>query len=72
MNKLIGIIGTTLGGGMVGAGIQRTYLVGNRISSGISKLLGNGSAKFDSTTWMLLVIGVFVLIVGIYYTMKKR
>jgi len=72
MNKLMGIIGTTLGGGMIGAGIQRTYLVGNKLSSGISKLMGKSSLKFDQTTWVLLICGVLVLAVGIYYSGKKN
>lgn len=72
MNRLLGILGTTLGGGMIGAGIQRTYLIGNRLSSGLSKLMGKGGMKFDNTTWILLVCGVIVLSVGLYYSSRKR
>ncbi len=72
MNKLLGIIGTTLGGGMIGAGIQRTYMIGNKLSSGFSKLLGKSSMKFDSTTWTLLICGFIVLAVGIYYSAKRK
>jgi len=72
MNRLLGILGTTLGGGMIGAGIQRTYLIGNRLSSGLSKLMGKGGMKFDNTTWALLVCGVIVLSVGLYYSARKR
>ena len=72
MNRLIGIIGTTLGGGMVGAGIQRTYMIGNRLSSGLSKLVGKSSLKFDNTTWMLLICGFIVLALGIYFSTKRK
>lgn len=72
MNKLIGILGTTLGGGMIGAGIQRTYLIGNRLSSSLSKLVGKGGMKFDNATWFLLIAGVLVLCAGLYYSTNKR
>jgi hypothetical protein len=72
MDRLIGIIGTTLGGGMVGAGIQRTYMIGNRLSSGFSKLFGKSSLKFDNTTWLLLICGLVVLAIGVYYSTKRR
>lgn len=72
MNRLIGIIGTTLGGGMVGAGIQRTYMIGNRLSSGFSKFFGKSSLKFDNTTWLLLICGLVVLAIGVYYSTKRR
>jgi hypothetical protein len=71
-NKMIGMIGTTLGGGLVGAGIQRTYMAGNRISSGLSKLLGKGGLKFDNTTWTLLICGILVLAAGVYFTTRKK
>lgn len=71
MNRIIGMVGTTIGGGMIGAGIQRTYLVGNKISSGLSKLAGKGGLKFDRTTWVLLICGLAVLAAGIYYSSKK-
>ena len=72
MNKLYGILGTTLGGGMIGAGIQRTYLIGNKLSSSLSKLMGNGGMKFDNTTWVLLICGVIVLFAGLYYSTRRR
>ena len=72
MNKIIGMLGTTIGGGMVGAGIQRTYLVGNKLASALSKLTGKGGMKFDRTTWVLLICGVFVLACGVYYSNKKN
>lgn len=72
MNRLIGIAGTTLGGGLIGAGIQRTYMVGNKISSNLSKLLGKGSLKFDNTTWTLLICGLLVLAVGVYYSNQRK
>lgn len=71
MNKLIGMIGLTAGGGLVGAGIQRTYMIGNKMSSGLSKLFGNGGHKYDNTTWTLLVCGVIVLIIGVYFSARK-
>lgn len=71
MNKLIGLIGTTLGGALIGAGIQRTYMLGNKISSGISKLMGNGGMQFDNTTWVLLICGALILVVGVYFSGKK-
>ncbi len=72
MNRIIGMIGTTIGGGMVGAGIQRTYLVGNKLASGLSKLTGKGGMKFDRTTWVLLICGLIVLASGVYYSNKKN
>ncbi len=71
MNRILGMIGTTIGGGMIGAGIQRTYLVGNKLASGLSKLTGKGGLKFDRTTWVLLLCGVAVLVAGTYYSNKK-
>ena len=72
MNKLIGMICTTGGGGLIGAGIQRTYSLGNKLSSGFSKLFGHSSFKFDDTTWTFLICGVLVLIVGVYFSLKRR
>ena len=72
MDKLIGMIGMTLGGGLIGAGIQRTYMVGNKLSSGLSKMMGKGGLKFDNTTWTLLICGVLVLLAGVYFSGKKR
>ncbi len=72
MNRIIGMVGTTIGGGMIGAGIQRTYLVGNKISSGLSKLAGKGGLKFDRTTWVLLICGLVVLVAGMYYSNKRN
>jgi uncharacterized membrane protein YedE/YeeE len=72
MNRFIGMIGTTVGGGLIGAGIQRTHMLGNRISSGLSKLVGKGGLKFDRTTWVLLVAGVIVLCAGIYFSTRKK
>ncbi len=72
MNRLIGMAGTTVGGGLIGAGIQRTYMVGNKISSGLSKLVGKGGLKFDNTTWTLLVCGLLVLAVGVYYSTRRK
>lgn len=72
MNRLLGIIGTTVGGGMVGAGIQRTYMIGNKMSSGLSKMFGKSGLKFDSTTWALLVCGVLVLAIGVYFATKRK
>lgn len=72
MNKLIGMIGTTVGGGLIGAGIQRTYSFGNKLSSGFSKMFGHSALKFDDTTWTLLVCGVLVLLVGVYFSLKRK
>ncbi len=72
MNRLLGIIGTTLGGGMVGAGIQRTYMIGNKFSSGVSKMFGKSGLKFDSTTWALLICGLLVLACGVYFATKRK
>jgi hypothetical protein len=72
MDKLIGMIGLTLGGGLIGAGIQRTYMVGNKLSSGLSKMMGKGGLKFDNTTWTLLICGALVLMAGVYFSGKKR
>jgi len=72
MNKLIGLICTTVGGGLIGAGIQRTYSFGNKLSSGLSKIFGHSALKFDETTWTFLICGVFVLIVGVYFSLKRK
>jgi len=72
MNRLIGMAGTTLGGGLIGAGIQRTYMVGNKLTSGLSKLAGKGGFKFDNTTWTLLICGLLVLAVGVYYSTRRK
>jgi LPXTG-motif cell wall-anchored protein len=72
MNKLIGLIGTTLGGGLIGAGIQRTYSFGNKMSSGFSKMFGGSSLKFDDTTWYFLIGGALVLLVGVFFTLKRK
>lgn len=72
MNKLIGMLGTTLGGGLIGAGIQRSQMFGNKFASGMSKLFGGSSLKFDNTTWIFLVCGVLVLAAGVYFTTKKN
>jgi hypothetical protein len=72
MNKLLGLIGTTLGGGLIGAGIQRTQMFGNKFSSGLSKAFGGSSLKFDNTTWIFLVCGVLVLAAGVYFSSKKN
>ncbi len=72
MNKLIGIAGTAVGGGLIGAGIQRTHLVGNRISSGLSKMLGKGGFRFDNTTWAFLIAGALLLLGGVFYLNKRR
>jgi LPXTG-motif cell wall-anchored protein len=72
LNKLLGLLGTTLGGGLVGAGIQRTYMFGNKLSSGLSKMMGKSSLRWDSTTWTLLIIGILVLAAGVWFTMKKK
>jgi LPXTG-motif cell wall-anchored protein len=66
------MIGTTVGGGMVGAGIQRTYMAGNRIASGFSKLIGKSSFKFDQTTWVLLIGGIIMLGFGVAFSLKKK
>ncbi len=71
LNRLIGIVGTTVGGGMIGGGIQRTYLLSNRVSSTVSKLFGQGSLKFDEITWLLLLGGFVVLIVGLLFSLRK-
>jgi hypothetical protein len=72
MNKLIGMIGTTIGGGLIGAGIQRTYSFGNKLSSGLSKAFGKSGFKFDETTWTFLICGLLVLAIGVYFSTKKR
>lgn len=72
MNKLIGMLGTTIGGGLIGAGIQRTYSFGNKLSSGFSEFLGKTSLKFDDTTWTLLICGAAVLLIGVYFSMRKN
>lgn len=72
MNKLLGLLCTVLGSGMIGAGVQRTYMLGNKVSSGLSKLMGNGGMKFDETTWILLVCGAVVLIAGVYLSLKRK
>jgi len=71
MNKLIGMVGTTLGGGLVGAGFQRSQMFGNKVSSGMSKMFGGSSLKFDQTTWVFIVCGIVVLAVGVYFSAKK-
>jgi hypothetical protein len=71
LNRLIGIVGTTVGGGMIGSGIQRTYLLSNRVSSTVSKLFGQGSLKFDRTTWVLLLGGFVVLIIGLLFSFRQ-
>lgn len=72
MNRLIGMIGTTVGGGLIGAGIQRTYTIGNKISSGFSKLFGKSGLKFDETTWTLLICGVIVLCIGVFFSTRRK
>lgn len=72
MNKLIGMVGTTLGGGLVGAGIQRSQMFGNKLSSGMSKVFGGSSLKFDRTTWIFLICGIVVLVIGVYFSTKKN
>ncbi len=72
MNRLLGMIGTTAGGGLIGAGIQRTYSVGNKLTSGFSKLFGQGRFNFDDTTWTLLICGIAVLCVGVYFSTRRR
>lgn len=72
MNKLLGMICLTAGGGLVGAGIQRTYLVGNKIASGMSKLLGKGVPRFDETTWVFLIAGGLVLLAGVWLSLNDR
>ena len=71
-NKLLGMIGTTIGGGLLGAGIQRTYMFGNKLSSGLSKLVGKGGFHYDNTTWALLVCGAVVLVAGIWFSLRKK
>lgn len=72
MNRLAGMIGTTAGGALIGAGIQRTYLLGNKLASGLSKLAGKGGFRFDSTTWTMLVCGALVLAAGVYFSTRKK
>lgn len=72
LNKFLGMIGTTVGGGLFGAGIQRTYMVGNKLSSGFSKLVGKGGLHFDGTTWALLICGAIVLVAGIWFSLRKK
>ena len=72
MNKLLGLIGTTLGGGLIGAGIQRTQMFGNKFSSGFSKMFGGSSLKFDNTTWIFLICGIVVLAAGVYFSTRKN
>ena len=71
-NRFIGMIGTTVGGGLVGAGIQRTYTFGNKLSSGLSKMFGKSGLHFDSTTWTLLICGVIVIAVGVWFSLQKK
>lgn len=76
MNKLIGMIGTTAGGGLIGAGIQHTYdrniRVGSKIMSELSKLSGKSGFKLDNTSLTLLLCGIAVLIVGVYFSTQKK
>lgn len=72
MNKLLGMVGTTVGGGLIGAGIQRSQMFGNKLSSGLSKLVGKSALKFDETTWVFLVCGLVVLAFGVYFTTKRK
>lgn len=72
INRIIGIIGTSVGGGLLGAGIQRTYMLGNKISSGFSKLMGKGQYKFDNLTWEFLIIGAVLLVIGIFFSLRKK
>lgn len=72
MNKLLGMVGTTVGGGLIGAGIQRSQMFGNKISSGLSKLVGKSGMKFDETTWVFLICGLVVLALGVYFTTKRN
>lgn len=71
-NKLIGMIGTTVGGGLIGAGVQRANMFGNKLSSGLSKAFGQGGFKYDNTTWIFLVCGLIVLVAGVYFTLKRK
>ena len=71
-DALFGMIGTTLGGGCVGAAIQRTQLFGNKLSSGLSKLAGKGSIKLDETTWALFAVGAVLLATGVFFTLRRR
>lgn len=66
MNKIISMLCLVSGGGLIGAGVQRTYLVGNRIASGFSKMFGSGVPKFDQTTWIFLVAGVLLILAGVW------
>jgi hypothetical protein len=72
MNKLLGMVGTTVGGGLIGAGIQRSQMFGNKLSSGLSKMVGKSGLKFDETTWVFLVCGLVVLALGVYFTSKRK
>jgi hypothetical protein len=72
MNRLAGMIGTTAGGALIGAGIQRTYLFGNKLASGLSKLAGKGGFRFDDTTWKLLICGTLLLAVGVFFSTRKK
>ncbi len=71
-NRLLGMVGTTIGGGMIGGGVQRTYLLGNQVSSALSKLTGKGAFNFDTATWVLLLGGLAVLAIGVFFTLKRR
>jgi hypothetical protein len=72
MNKFLGMIGTTAGGGLIGAGIQRSQMFGNKLSSGLSKMFGHSAYKFDDTTWLFLVSGLIVLVAGVYFSTKRK
>lgn len=72
MNRFAGMIGTTLGGGLIGAGVQRTQMAGNKLSSGFSKLVGKGGLKFDETTWELFILGALLLIAGVYLSSRRK
>jgi hypothetical protein len=71
-NKLIGLLGTTLGGGLIGAGMQRTFMAGNRLSSGLSKMFGGSGISFDHTTWYFFVGGAITLLVGVFFSLKRK
>jgi hypothetical protein len=47
-------------------------MFGNKISSGLSKLVGKSGFKFDETTWVLLICGLVVLALGVYFTNKSK
>ncbi len=71
MNKMLGMIGLTVGGGLIGAGVERGYIITQRVGSKITKALGQG-IKFDQTTWVLLICGLVILVFGVYFASKRK